>query len=124
MRVLLVHPEDSPGRGSWSEQHWDLMVDMGKSSSFSAAAWTEKMKCPVLRSDAFHMGAEDLRRVRELLSSGRGLLLDEEGIDWWNLTSLLIVAEIEAVLTFQRVALEITPAAGLWATRPGWLPSL
>ena len=82
------------------------------------------MRCPVLRSDTFHMGAEDLRRVRELLSSGRGLLLDEEGIDWWDLTSLLIVPEIEAVLTFQRVALEISPAAELWATRPGWLPSL
>lgn len=120
MRVLLIHPEDFPGRGPWSEQRWDLVIDMGKSSSFSAAAWTGQMKCPVLRSDSFRVGVEDLRQVRELLLSGRGRLIDEEGIDWWDLTSLLIAPEMEATLLFRRVASEISPATELWATRPGW----
>ncbi len=39
MRVLFVHPEDSPAEGPWSQERWDLIVDLGKSSLFSAEAW-------------------------------------------------------------------------------------
>src|SRR3974390_1342513 len=35
MRVLLLHPDDSPRQGPWSRQRWDLIVDLGKSSTFS-----------------------------------------------------------------------------------------
>ncbi len=41
MRVLLLHPEDFPQRGPWSAQRWDLIVDLGRSSPASAAAWEE-----------------------------------------------------------------------------------
>jgi len=124
MRVLLLHPEDSPRRGLWSEQRWDLIVDLGRSSAFSAAQWAEQARCPLLRADSFRRGVDDLKRVRELFSAGRGRLLDEEGIDWWDLTSVLVVFEAEAALVLQRLALEIGPAAEIWATRPDWPVSL
>jgi hypothetical protein len=120
MRVLLLHPEDLPSRGPWSRQRWDLIVDLGKSSEFSEGRWSEQLACPVLRSDAFAQGVADTKRVREIFSSGLGRLIDEEGIDWWDVTSLIIAPEALALLILQRVAVGISPAAELWATRPGW----
>lgn len=120
MRVLLLHPDDSPRRGPWSEQHWDLIVDLGKSSEFSAAEWTEQFGCPILRSDSFRDGVTDQKLVRETLSAGQGRLVDEEGIDWWNLTALLITSQVEAMLTLRRVAAQVGSKPDLWATRAGW----
>src|SRR5271165_1145676 len=119
MRVLLLHPEDSPRRGLWSGQRWDLVVDLGKSSRFSEQEWEEICRCPILRSDVLREGVSDAKRVREILAAGEGRLIDEEGIDWWDL-NLRFVPEMLALLTLQRVAGEISTQAELWATRAGW----
>ena len=75
----------------------------------------------MLRADSFRRGVEDLKQVKELFSLGLGRLLDEEGIDWWELTSLVVMPETEAVLVFLRMIPEIGPGATeIWATRPGW----
>ena len=120
MRVLLLHPEDSPLRGPWSAQRWDLLVDLGRSSEFSAADWAGRMGCPILRADSFRKGVETLKQVREVLSAGEGRLLDEEGIDWWILTALLIAPQVEALLTLREIAAQIGPSPDLWATRGDW----
>src|SRR5579863_5156277 len=120
MRVLLLHPEDVPQRGPWSAERWDLIVDLGISTAASAAGWAEAAHAPVLRADSFRQGVDDLKQVRKLFSHGMGRLVDEEGIDWWALTSLVIMPETEAVLVFLRMISEIDRAAELWATRPGW----
>ena len=120
MRVLLVHPEDSPRRGAWTGQRWDLVVDLGISSAFSKSAWEEQFHCPVLGRDLHRHGVEDLKRTRRLLSIGLGRLLDEEGTDWWELTSLLIADEAEAVIVLQSLASEIGQSGELWATRSDW----
>ena len=120
MRVLLLHPEDSPRRGPWAEQQWDLIVDLGRSSLFSAAAWQHQTHCPVLRADSFRRGVDDLRAIRQLFSAGRSRLLDDEGIDWWDLTSLVVVPQAEDVLILRRLAAEIPIIAELWATRSNW----
>ena len=120
MRVLLLHPEDFPQRGPWSVQRWDLIVDLGRSSLASAAAWEEATHARVLRADSFRQGVEDIKQVRKLFSLGMGRLLDEEGIDWWGLASLYIVPEAEAILVFLRMISEIDQTAEIWATRPGW----
>ncbi len=52
-----------------------------------------------------------------MFSAGKGRLIDEEGIDWWDLTSLYLVQEALAVLALRRLALEIEPSAELWASR-------
>jgi hypothetical protein len=119
MRVLLLHPEDSPGVGAWARERWDLIIDLGKSSLFSAEAWARQSGCPVLRTDSFREGLADVRRVREMFSPGRKRLIDEEGIDWWDLTSLLVAPDALAVLALRRLAGEVKPSAELWATRRG-----
>jgi hypothetical protein len=120
MRVLLVHPEDSPLRGPWSRERWDLIVDLGKSSKFSESEWSKKRSTAVLRADCFRRGVEDVKQVHAIFSAGRGKLVDEEGIDWWDVASLLLAPEALAMLALVRVAAEINSSAELWATRPGW----
>ena len=117
MRVLLLHPEDSPMVGPWSRQRWDLIVDLGNSSPFSAETWSRESGCPVVRAASYPDGIADARCVRGIFSAGRGRLLDQEGIDWWELTSLLLMQEAMTVLTFRRMAGAIMPSAELWSTR-------
>ncbi len=124
MRVLLLQPEDRPDRGPWARERWDLIIDLGKSTPFSAERWARRQGCPVLRSDTFRDGVSDVRQVRRLFSAGRGRLVDEEGIDWWDLTSLLLAQEAITVLALRKLATEISPSAELWTTRRGGPASL
>jgi len=124
MRVLLLHPEDVPSSGPWSRLRWDLVVDLGKSSRYSEESWALQQGCPVLRSDLFRRGVSDAERVREVLSAGRGRLIDERGIDWWDLTCMLLVPDVLNTLALQRVAEEIPRGAELWSTRAGWPASV
>jgi hypothetical protein len=119
MRVLLLQPEDVPESGPWSQQHWDLIVDLGKSSDFSAEKWARQCGCPVLRTDSFRHGVTDGKRVREILSAGRGRVMDEQGIDWWELITPLLVPPALTLLALQAAAKNIDSRAELWATRPG-----
>ncbi len=124
MRVLVLQPEDFPGVGPWAREHWDLILDLGKSSQYSVEKWARQCGCPVLRADSFRGGVEDVRRVREIFSAGRGRLIDSEGIDWWDLTSLLVAQEVLTVLALRRLAEEISSTAELWTTRSGGPASL
>lgn len=119
MRALLLHPEDSPRRGPWLRQRWDLVVDLGKSSGFSRQQWKDLYQCPLLGIDIFRKGIDDVRRLGQILTAGEGQLVDEEGIDWWDL-SLRLGSEMLALLPLQRIAVELPPHAELWATRADW----
>jgi len=119
MRVLLLHPDDSPLTGPWSRQHWDLIIDLGKSSSFSADRWAQHFRCPVLRSESFRRGLDDAHKVSEIFSIPRRRLVDEEGIDWWDLVSLLVAPQAFELLSLERVAHQVKPDHEFWSTRPG-----
>jgi hypothetical protein len=47
-------------------------------------------------------------------------VLDREGLDWWELTSLLIHAELETVLALQRLAPTFSSSGEIFTTRRGW----
>jgi hypothetical protein len=119
MRVLLLHPEDSPSRGPWSQQHWDLVIDLGNSSLFTEHRWAQFCDCTVLRAQSFREGLSDVKRVRELFLAGRHRLLDEGGIDWWDLMSLLIAPAAVSQIVLQRIASQIPAGAEIWATKAG-----
>jgi hypothetical protein len=121
MKVLLVHPEDSPQHGPWAAQRWDLIVDLGRSSTLTASAWCAHAACPVLRLDSFRHGVADVKQVKQLYSAGRGVLIDRGGIDWWDIFSLYFLSQAETVLALQRLCAELGTSPQLWATRSGWL---
>src|SRR5215813_4506871 len=120
MRVLLLHPEDSPLNGPWAGQKWDLIIDLGRSSPFTGETWSTQCGCKVMRSDLYNRGISDVRSLRQFFSIGKGHLIDEAGIDWWDLLFLLVASEALTALTFIRLANQIDSRAELWTTRTVW----
>lgn len=117
MRILLLHPDDVRNPGPWTAQAWGLVVNLGRSPLL---AEKPAFSCPILHVDRFGKGLADAGLVRELLRVGRGVLIDREGLDWWELTSVNLVQHAFAVLQLQRAATEIPASPELWCTRPDW----
>lgn len=106
--------------GPWASQTWDLIVDLGKSSEATEQDWRAIAGCQVLRLESFRDSIEDLRVVRRLLRAGQGVLLDSEGLDWWELTGLLIHSEVETMLLLCRLVERGGLRPELFATRDCW----
>jgi len=120
MRVLLLHPEDSPRSGPWSRERWDLVVDLGASTPFSRQRWEKECGCPFLCADSFREGVADARRVREIFAVGRGRLIDDVGLDHWELISVAFVLQALVVLQLLRLRDQIPQGAEVWCTRTDW----
>jgi hypothetical protein len=120
LKTLLVHPEDSPYSGPWAGEKWDLIVDLGKSSAFTRFAWQERLNCSILQLDTLRRGLQDFDSIRPLLHAWRNQLLDEIGLDWWDLVSVLIYPALQEAVLLQRLAGELDATAELYATRPEW----
>ena len=118
MRVLLLQHEDFLDSGPWSAQDWDLIVNLGRSPLSHLGQLHNGI--PVLHLDDYSQPFSDARIVRDLRHAGRGQLIDEHGIDFWELTSIAIVQQAFKVLQLQRLAAEIPRDAELWSTRPHW----
>ena len=120
MKTLLVHPEDSPCSGPWAGEKWDLIVDLGKSSAFTRSARQERLNSPILQLDTLWRGIQDFESIRQLLHAGRDQLLDEIGLDWWDLVSVLIYPELRDAVLLRRLAEQLDATAELYATRQAW----
>src|SRR5271154_5358630 len=116
MRVLLVHPDDSPTAGEWSSR-WDLVVDLGWAGTAQYAAWTEEMGCPVRGLYSVSEWAEGVRRLREICQAGSGCLVDEEGIDWWELLAPQCFQGMYEFLLLLKISSEIELPAEIRVTR-------
>jgi hypothetical protein len=121
LRVLLVHPEDSLRVGPWHSSKWDLVVDLGRSSETTEQAWREIVGCPVFRLETLRRPIEDARATGEILRQGRGLLVDSDDLDWWELTGLFVHAEIETAMLLRRLVERVQFPRELFATRREWL---
>src|SRR3974377_1692417 len=123
MRVLLLHPQDSPFEGPWARESWDMVADLAWAGSCTYAEWGRKLNCPVV--GLYNLGKEmvDVRDIRDTLRAGRGELIDEEGIDWWELMAPARYAELHEQLLLARLKSEMGPDAEIRATRPHRLVS-
>jgi hypothetical protein len=119
LKILLVHPEDSPCAGPWVGEKWDLIVDLGKSSAFTRASWQGHFNSPTLQLDSLR-GNQDFDSIRKLVGTGRNQLVDELGVDWWDVISVLIYTALEEAVLLGRLAEQLDASAELYATRPGW----
>lgn len=95
-------------------------MDLGRSSESIARAWEHELRCPVVRLESFRRSIDDPRAVGQILRPWRGRLIDREGLDWWELTSLFIHAELEIILAMQRLAPALPAITELRSTRRGW----
>jgi hypothetical protein len=124
MRILLVHPEDDPESGPWSSLAWDRIVDIGLGGVSTYARWTKRFHCPVSPLGFLRDRQCDLRRVREVLGFGCGHLIDEQGLDWWEMTATQVHGEIERFLLMQQFVQSLGSADEIYISRPGIHASL
>lgn len=118
MRVLLVHPGDSPTAGEWSNSRWDLVLDLGWAGTSQYAIWSEELSCPTRGLYSFSDWHEGVRRMREIRHAGSDCLVDEEGIDWWELLEPQCFQAIYEFLLLLKIASEIQSPAEVRCTRP------
>ncbi len=116
MKVLFVHPDDSPLDGPWRSVRWDYIVDLGWSGPHVYAQWGAEMGCPVRALYGFSQEAGVLE-IRNFLAAGLGQIVDSEGIDWWEIWAPVRYLQIFELLLIIRLSQEIT-GAELAATRP------
>jgi hypothetical protein len=124
MRILLIHSEDDPETGTWAGLTWDRMVDLGMGGVRTYERWKRRSRCPITTLSSLRRGFDDFRRVRELLGQGCGRLVDEQGLDWWEIMSLLLHGEVETFLVLQRFAETVGSGDEVYISRPGLHASL
>jgi hypothetical protein len=119
MRILLIHSEDSPEKGPWASLPWDRIIDLGTGGFNSYERWKGQFRCPITKLDSFRDGFDIFRRVRDLLGLGCKRLMDEHGLDWWEILSLLLHDEVETLILLQRFVRTVGPGDEVYVSRPG-----
>src|SRR5580765_7134444 len=119
MKLLLLHPDDSPLAGPWVRERWDAVFDLARSGWAACERWGRVFGCPVSPIDALR-GKDQTRRVRELLLLGTGRLVDQEGLDWWELTAILVHQQLESLVVLRKFVDDLPPDAEVSITRDGF----
>ena len=120
VRVLFLHPADDPEVGPWADQKWSRVIDLGLAGSGAYSRWRKKFDCPVEPITSLRDGFNEIRRVGEILKLGSGRLLDADGLDWWDLTSVLFHEQIETLVLLKRAAGTLGAEGEVHLTRPGF----
>jgi|HubBroStandDraft_1064217.scaffolds.fasta_scaffold00029_30 hypothetical protein len=119
MKILIIHSEDDPEKGPWASLPWDRIVDLGLGGVNSYERWTRRFRCPVTTLNSQRDGFDDFRRVRDVLGRGCGRLIDEHGLDWWELMSVLLTGQVEALILLQRLVQTLGSGDEVYVSRPG-----
>ena len=99
-------------------QKWDRIFDLGRGSNVAYERWGRKFGCSATAVDALRDGFREVRHVGEILAQGNGLLLDREGLDWWELTAIFFHHVLENIAVLQKLASQFTSADQVWISRP------
>lgn len=124
MKVLLLHPEDMLPPPA-PDQRWDLVVDFGRSPAAIYGAWSRQTGCRVLSLSALVEEVSDLYREKELLQLGLGAMVDEHGLDWWDVVSMMIEQPLRTCILLPRLASFLAAGVDLYASRSDpWFEAL
>lgn len=117
MRVLLLHPDDD-FHGSWTRQHWDSVIDLGRAPKSFYDERSAALGCPVFSIFDLAVEVEDMQIWRNLLQPGMGRVVDDFGIDWWDVIGLMLQPELQDVRLALRLAERLRGCRTLTASRP------
>ena len=116
MNILLLHPEDGPENGPWVRHTWDRIVDLGIAGQDTYRRWAELCHCPVSPLDA--LDAIDFAQLRAAMNAGHGIVVDQFGLDWWELISIEFHQQLEVLTRLQKLANQIEAGDKVFVTRP------
>jgi hypothetical protein len=117
MRVLLLHSDDH-FHGSWTRQHWDSVIDLGRAPKSFYDERSAALGIPVFSIFDLAVEVDDLQIWRHLLAPGMGRVVDRFGIDWWDVISLLLEPELQDVQLALRLAEKLQGCRALAVSRP------
>jgi hypothetical protein len=117
MKVFLLHPGDD-FHGSWTGQHWDSVIDLGRAPKSFYDGQSAALGCPVGSIFDLAVEVEDLQVWRQLLELGMGFVVDRFGIDWWDVISVMLQPELQDVRLALRLAEKLEGCRTLVASRP------
>lgn len=120
MKILLIHPEDELLGGLWASQRWDRAIDLGTTGAKSYAEAEATLGCRISRVTEFGDKFQGLLRLRELIALGMGRLTDSLGLDWWELTAILVHQQLESAFLLRKLLESISPGDEVHVTRPGF----
>lgn len=118
MNVLLLHPGDAIPLSS--KNQWDLIVDFARAPATIYEECAKQNLCAVKSLFDFAHGMDDLHHVKDLVQAGTGILLDDQGIDWWEMFLPTFVPQLQQILLVERLANEIGRNCNLHASRSDW----
>ena len=101
MRCLLLHREDNPLSPACLTRHWDRVIDLGVASPPTYEAWGKALGCRV--EPCPKLDADDFAKLEMVFRCGLGSLVDQYGLDWWDLLSIHWLDQFEQVILLQRV---------------------
>ncbi|HKS74215.1 MAG TPA: hypothetical protein VJQ82_13520 [Terriglobales bacterium] len=119
MRTLLIHSGDHPDGGPWAAETWSRVIDLGLGGAETYGRWREKLGCEVVSLESYRRGFQEILRVRELLAEGRGRLVDRDGLDWWEVTAILIHPQLEVLVLLARWLETVGDSEEVYISRPG-----
>ncbi len=118
MRILFLHPEDTPERGPWVGQNWDWVTDLGHAGTETYKRWGALLGCVAEPLDILSL--EEVRGIRELLGVGVGRLRDREGLDWWELNAMFFHQRLETLIALRSLVNRLGNQDQLFVTRSGF----
>src|SRR3984957_8373262 len=124
MRVLLIHPEDDPEKGPWASLRWHRILDLGLDGAKSYERWSRHFRCSVVAFDSSRNSFDAFYQVRDLLGLWCNQLVDQHGLDWWEILSILLTGEVETLILLQRFVQSVGTGDEVYVSRPGLHASL
>ncbi|HTJ86865.1 MAG TPA: hypothetical protein VL349_06370 [Terriglobales bacterium] len=116
-KILLLHPADDPSR-FLARYKWDLVADLGRAPASTYEVWGRAAGCRVMSIHDLSRGVDDLHQTRKLLQFGMGEVVDEFGIDWWDVLAQSAVPALQQIILADRLAEILGRPAEIYSTRP------
>ncbi|HXJ90004.1 MAG TPA: hypothetical protein VMS18_24545 [Candidatus Binatia bacterium] len=107
MKILLLHREDAANGGAWSQEPWDLIVDLGFAGPETYASCSQTLNSRILSIHQFARHPESYRGVNQLFERGRGRLLDRMGLDWWEILAMESYQDLHTLYLFRQLRREL-----------------
>lgn len=114
----MLDSADDPTAGPWATQTWDLCLDLGAASPSSYRKWSDQLSCPV--QAVRRLEQSDFEKIRDGLNRGSTVLVDQYGLDWWDLISFEFHRQLEEIARLQSVVEKLDSRDEIFITRPGF----
>jgi hypothetical protein len=121
MKILLLDSWDT--LPVLSSQSWDIVVDCARSPASTYEEWARRTGARCFSVFDLAHGFEDLRASRNLLFKGLNVVVDDDGIDWWEILFFLIEADLRQLLLARRLSELLPKGYEIHASRMNLLAS-